>query len=239
MALGLIFAFQGLYPGLIGPFSDVATPLLAGVAALSGFGSLRRYGTWGRDRFSLAWLGFALGIGLWFLGEVTWDIYADILMVPVPYPSVADVFYLGGYVPLTLGVYFYVRLFARALTRRRVAVAVLLVLAAGAVMTALLIAPVFAEVADPLTRFFDFAYPTLDLLVLSLTILGFLVFFGGSIAKSWLFLLGAIALNVAADGLFTYLTAVGSYYSGSFDDLLFLWGYMLCALAFYVHRKEL
>ena len=237
--VGVLFLFQGYYSPYIGPGSDLLTPLTAGVATLSAFGTLRRYGMTSRDRFSLAWLGYAAGITLWFLGEVTWGIYADLLNVSLPYPSVADVFYLGGYIPLILGVYLYVKLFSATITRRRMAAVAAFVVALGLAITFLFIGPAVVEVADPLTRFFDFAYPLLDLVMLSLALLGFMALIGGTIAKSWALLLGAIALNIVADVLFTYLTAVNAYYSGSFDDLLFIWGYFVFALAFYVHKKEL
>lgn len=236
--LGLVFGLQSLYPSAIAGISDFFTPVLAGAATLSAVYALGNYRATTKNRLSLAWLGYAVGIALWFLGEVTWDVYIYVLGVPIPYPSVADVFYLAGYVPLILGVFSYIMIFREQVTRRRLAWAAALVLVLGSLMTLVFIAPVITEVADPLTRLFDFAYPFLDLLMLSLAVVGLMIFYGGTVAKSWLLLIGAILLNVAADFLFTYLSATGTYYDGSFDDVLFLWGYILFALAFYVHKKE-
>jgi len=61
----------------------------------------------------------------------------------------------------------------------------------------------------------------------------------GRIATSWLLLSAAILINVVADFGFSFLTLQGTYYNGRFNDLLFLWGYMMFALAAYYHRKEL
>ena len=40
---------------------------------------------------------FVLGLGLWFVAEVVWTYYVQVLDVEVPFPSFADFFYFGGY----------------------------------------------------------------------------------------------------------------------------------------------
>jgi hypothetical protein len=42
-----------------------------------------------------------------------------------------------------------------------------------------------------------------------------------------------------ADLLFSYTTLQGTYYNGHPLELFYHWGYILYALAFYVHTKEL
>lgn len=39
-----------------------------------------------------------VGLGLWFTAEVTWMYYVQVMKVDVPFPSLADLFYLSGYV---------------------------------------------------------------------------------------------------------------------------------------------
>ena len=53
----------------------------------------------------LAWLLFAGGLVLWTLGDGYWDAYSWFLHAEAPFPSVADVAYLGGY-PFLLGATF-------------------------------------------------------------------------------------------------------------------------------------
>jgi hypothetical protein len=45
------------------------------------------------------------GVALWFLGEFTYSYYQIVLNMDVPYPSVGEIFYLAGYVPLILFAY--------------------------------------------------------------------------------------------------------------------------------------
>jgi hypothetical protein len=39
-----------------------------------------------------------VGLGLWFTAEITWMYYVQFMKVEVPFPSLADLFYLSGYV---------------------------------------------------------------------------------------------------------------------------------------------
>ncbi|MGD1838676.1 MAG: hypothetical protein ACPKPY_11555 [Nitrososphaeraceae archaeon] len=46
-----------------------------------------------------------IGIIFWFLGESTYMFYQFILDIPIPYPSIAEIFYIGGYVFLIGHIY--------------------------------------------------------------------------------------------------------------------------------------
>lgn len=185
------------------------------------------------------WSMLTGGILLWFLGEVTWSVYYDVLNVSVPYPSVADAFYLSGYIPLFAGFYFYVTYFRPAISRQVVLGVMGAILASAAVVLVLLIGPVLATSGEPLAKFFDFAYPLLDLALLSMALLGLGLLVKGRLGTAWLFFNVGILLNVLGDLLFTYTTALGTYYLGSLPDLFFMQGYVSFALAFYLHGKEL
>jgi len=89
----------------------------------------------------------------------------------------------------------------------------------------------------------DLAYPSLDLLLLAEAITGFLVFtttrLKGRIGKAWFLINAAILANVFADMSFSYITLNNTYYNGHPIELLFHWGYLFFALAFFVHAREL
>jgi len=109
----------------------------------------------------------------------------------------------------------------------------------------LLIIPLFSEVSQQnfVTTSISFAYPSLDLLLFLVAVLGFLVFtftrLKGRIGVAWLLMNAAILLNVLGDMTFSYTTLNDTYYNGHPQELLFHWGYLLFALAFYVHAREL
>jgi len=220
-------------------FSNAFPPFIAGAAVVSSGFALRKYGHNLKQRFSLVWFSFTLGMALWFLGETGWAIYTLLLGVEIPYPSVADVFWLSGYVPFFMALCLYVKTFASVLSKRTLGISMLTVFALSVLVSATLITPILGAEEDAITMLVDFAYPLLDLVLFSVAVLGLVVFFKGKLGESWLLINMGILSNVGADMLFSYTTAQETYYSGHFLELLFHLGYLLFLLAFYVHMKEL
>jgi len=238
VAVSAVFAFQGFYSSLIGPISNVLPAACAGVAFVSALTNMRRYGFNLKVRFQAVWICFALGTGVWVLAETTWAIYYFILNVAVPYPSIADVFYIGGYLPMLAALILYYGTFASAMSRRRLAVAVPVIVGSIALSLGLVVPLELSMDYSMIHVMTDLIYPILDLTLLSAAILSSALFIGGRIRNYWFVLSGAIVLYVLGDEFFLYQVAVGSYYNGGLDDLLFLLGYLAFALAFYLHRRE-
>jgi len=241
VCLALIYLFQDRYTEFMYFFSNAFPPFIAGAAAIvSGLALIKYWGNPG-DKFFQIWAGFHFGMTLWFLGEVSWAVYTLFLNVEIPYPSIADVAWLVGYVPLIAAIELYLRAFRFAISKAMYAVAAVAVSIGSFILFTFLVSPILAVTAEKeiTTLVVDIAYPALDLVLLSLSILSLLVFAKGKIALTWLLINGAILLNVAADMLFSYTTLQGTYYNGHFLELFFHWGYILFALAFYTHRKEL
>lgn len=65
------------------------------------------------------------------------------------------------------------------------------------------------------------------------------IFIGMSMGKWWTILALAIILDIIGDELFLYQVAVSTYYNGGFDDLIYVWAYLLVGLAFALHKREL
>jgi len=239
VVLTLIYAFQGFYPEFMVSFSNAFPPFIAGAAVISSDFAFRKYGHDLRERFSLVWLCFTFGMAFWFLGETGWAIYTLVLGVEIPYPSIADVFWLSGYFPLFLALYWYVKTFGFVLSRRTLVILMTTVFVLSVLVSAVLITPILGAEEDSITMLVDFAYPLLDLVLFSVAVLGLAVFLKGNLGKSWLLINAGILSNVGADILFSYMTAQETYYSGHPLELLFHFGYLLFLLAFYAHAKEL
>ena len=241
VSLALIYVFQDRYPDFMYFFSNAFYPIIAGVALIVSVSALRKY--WGNpiDKYSRIWAGFTLGMVFWFLGELGWAIYALLLNVEVPYPSIADAAWLIGYAPLFIALCLYVRTFQFAASKTMFALATVAVCITGFALLLSLVSPILANASehDMVTLTVDIAYPALDVVLFSLSILGLLIFAGGKVAKAWILINGAILMNVVADVLFSYATLQGTYYNGHWSELFFAWGYILFALAFTAHKKEL
>ena len=115
---------------------------------------------------------------LWFLGELGWGVYTMFLGVEIPYPSLADIFWLSGYIPLFIALLLYVEFFQPAITVKSFLVAGAIVAGMSAVIFSSLMIPVLADAAeyDMVTLCVSLAYPALDLFLFLEAILGLSVF---------------------------------------------------------------
>ena len=232
------FLLQSYYPSFIGPLSNVLPSAGASFAFASALLCWRRYGFRVHRRFEAVWFLFTLGTGMWIVAEVTWAIYYFILNVPVPYPSVADVFYIGGYFPLILGLAFYYGAFSVALSRRRLVAAAISIVIVALVALGLVMPTELSKGLGPLSTLIDMIYPILDLILFSLTALCLAIFLGGRISRWWILFGAGSLLYVVGDEYFLYQVAAGTYYNGSIDDMFFILGYLTFAIAFHAHRRE-
>lgn len=245
IGLILVYVFQNFYSDAMYTFSNVFSPIIASVAVLSSYFAMRRYWENFGSLLSKIWLGFTLGMFLWFLGELGWAFYTMVLNVEIPYPSFADIFWLIGYLPLFIALILYIEIIQPAISTRMFFLGAIIVASVSAMTFPPLIMPVLAGAAeqDPITLGISLAYPVLDVALFLGAIIGLLVFtltrLKGRVGVSWHFINVAILLNVVADMAFSYTAMEGTYYCGHPLDLLFHLGYLLFALAFFVHSKEL
>jgi len=241
--LGLLFLFQSYYADSMALITNVLAPLIAGFAVLSATFALRRYWDNLWSRLSRIWLCFTLGMLFWFLGETTWAVYVVILNVETPYPSIADAFWLIGYIPLLIALDSYVRLFRPAFSKKLLITSIVIVFVGSVALFSVLAPPIIASENNILTLSISLAYPMLDLILLSGAILGLLIFtvtkLKSKMSRAWLLINAGILLNVVGDVLFAYTNSQNTYFSGHPLDLLFYWGYIFFSLAFYTHMKEL
>jgi len=235
--LALVYAFGQQSPEFMLVFTNILFPATAGVAALFSFSTLKKYGWTGKAKFSRVWLGFSLGILLWSLGELTWAVYVLYLDVN-PYPSLADGFYLGGYVFLFLALTSFFRMFQSGFSKPMLLKTVSVTGVLALVVALSLFLPIVASSDNSVTLALDIAYPSLDVMLFFFAFAVLLIFIEGEVGKAWFFLTLGVILNVAADLLFSYAELQGFYYEGHPFELLWLWGYVAFLLGFYIHRKE-
>ena len=183
------------------------------------------------------WLMF--GFLMWSLGEITYSIYALFLGIAIPYPSIADLFWLTGYPFLLVGMALFIWPFRSAIKRESLEVAIGLSVVACVLVAVFLIIPVTSISSDLSTNLVGFAYPIADIGLLFASVLGFQLFRGGKVARGWYLLaLGAFLFSIA-DILFSYATARGAYFDGDPLELLFDYGYVYFGLCLYIQLKGL
>jgi len=123
-------------------FAVITVIIAPAVVTIQGYLLARKYG---KGKLAMFILYLTAGIFLWFLGELTWGIYELILSIEVPYPSIADIFYLLGYLPLIAGVMLFINLFYPALSRKMRLLTAILSLLVTLVLVAVLYQPLLNQ----------------------------------------------------------------------------------------------
>ncbi len=219
----------------------VAHTLGAGGHELDGFAS-----TWVYDTLELlavvavaaravlvpaeraAWALLAVGIACWTLGDLSWTVlYGG----NPPFPSLADVFYLGFYPPTYLALALLVR---HRLSRFNASVwldGLSLSLAAASLGAAVLLEVVIHDTHGTLlAEAVNLAYPIGDIVLVALVV-GVFGISGRRPGPSWAAIGSALALSALADAIYLYQSADDSYVSGTVLDALWPIALILLAIA--------
>jgi len=237
--LAFTYVVGQLSPEFMLVFSNILFPATALVCVMASFWTLRRYAAHNpKPPFSMAWVGFSTWLFMWFLGELTWAIYVVVLQIN-PFPSLADIFYLSGYVFLGFAFLLIFKLFSYVFTEKMFAFLAAVSVALSVTVGYSLLIPILTSEADRYTIMFSAAYPVLDIGLFVLVFSNFIIFVKGAVGKAWFFLTLGVALQIVADLLFNYAELQGFYYEGHPFELFWLWGYVAFLLGFYIHRREL
>ncbi len=184
-------------------------------------------------------------MAFWFLSELSWAVMTLVLGLSNPFPSIANVYRLVGYGALFLSVFVYLGLFHDLISGKIVALsaAVTLPTSAGIIPSILLLTRGRVSTMNTSSALVAVAYPLFDLVLFAQAMLCLLVFtatrFKGRLKGAWLLLNAGILMNVFGDLLLSYTNLSEIYYAGHPLELFFFAGYILFALAFYAHTKEL
>jgi hypothetical protein len=179
----------------------------------------------------------SVGISLWFLAELTVAIYTVYLNIEA-FPSLADIFYLGGYIWLFLALSMLFNMFQTVFSKKMFKAMAFPTVTTASVVSQVLLIPIIVSNTNPITLAISFAYPILDLVLFAFSFSILLIFLKGGIGKAWFFLTLSILLATIADLLFSYLQLQGLFYEGHPVELLWLWSYITFILGLHIHRKE-
>lgn len=149
------------------------------------------------------WLYLSVAMILWLIAEIFWLYY--VLSDLEPYPSIADIFFIGGYIPLFLSVVRKLR-FSKVhmVFKKNLAIATIV----GIILVPSLVwvgAPIYNDPGYGATeKFVGLLYPLLDIVLLAIAL--FIAFYWGpTISKGWYFIAASFAFFTLADISFTAL----------------------------------
>ncbi|MFE2276268.1 EAL domain-containing protein [Streptomyces sp. NPDC059454] len=225
-AVGAAFGWGSERLALI--MGDFGLSAAAGVAAVSCF----VYARSPRTRFRPAWVMFGLSSAMASLGNLVWGWYEVVLGLPVPSPSYADLFFLCFAPPAIVGL---LVLAKRPVTKAGwVCLALDAWLIGGSLLT-LAWSLALAQAAraggpDVARTALSLAYPLLDIALVSMVLA--LHFRRSAVNRSAVnTAIGALALTVMCDALFTSPLLHAGYRSGQLLDAGWFAGSLLLAYA--------
>jgi hypothetical protein len=233
----IIFQFGGAGAQLwVSDTLPVISALLAIIGVGSAFASLKSF-----DAAKVSWLLILLGVACFFAAETIYGIEELILGMDMDssYPSLADLFWMIGYLPLLAGLALFIVAYVRGgLSFGRWAPALvpagLAYLACAAAVVAFVFAPIQADAeTGGLSKFAYCFYPAGDLCLLAPSII--LVYLTGQFGRGkfslpWKLIALGLACFSISDIAYTVLDWQGLYSGGGVTDLGWNLAYLFIAL---------
>ena len=175
----------------------------------------------------LSWFFFAAGLLAFSVGDVIFNLYADVWNKPAPVPSVADAFYLAGYPLIAVGVALLFLGFGARQRRVGLIDAALLTVAFALAQWVFLMKDIVHSPGSTSSKVVALAYPAMDVILLS----GLAIF---SLSSAWRtiayrFLAASLVLLLVADEI--YGTNPDAYSARTWLDSGWLLSYVLWGVA--------
>lgn len=182
-----------------------------------------------------AWLAIGLGVCSWALGDIYWSLELAQLE-EIPYPSLADVFYVAGYPLLLAGIVLLTRARVDRFEKSSWLDGLIGALAVSAVGAAFLY-PAFEGTTegDVATVVINLAYPLGDLLLLSFVVAA-VALRGWYADRGLVLFVGGLVAIAIADSIYLQQEATVGYTEGSWYDTFWLLGTVAIAAAAWVLR---
>lgn len=220
-----------LYGGMLG--------VLPVVAAFFGFKNSKE---WGLLESSMGKAVFFLSLGLltWGTGTIIFAYYNIFLQVAVPYPSLADAFYIVSW-PLWIvsmynlskatGVKFQLKdILGRSLM---FIIPIITIIISYYVLIVVARQGFISDYTSGLKTFFDLAYPIGDVFILTASLLIYGLSFkylGGFFKWPIIIILGGFVANYVADFSFVYSVTKETYFVANWIDLIYTTAFFLLSL---------
>ncbi len=181
-----------------------------------------------------AWKFFLLGFSLWAVAEFTWFLYEGVLGIIDPWPSVADVFWVAGYLPLAIGLFMYAKDVKAKNLFKSFLVSVTGVTASTFAIVFIFGVNVFPSDVSLFEGILLLAYPIGDVFLLSLSALLLEAAFKHKEHRrefvSWACLAGGFLLFAVYDIIFSYMVT-SKQMSHMLFNILYLGAYLLIAMS--------
>lgn len=173
----------------------------------------------GSTQLGKAFLFYSLASISYGIGLIIWVYYNLVAKVEVPYPSVADAFFIAFYPLMSIGIFFMIRIFSVQLNIRLIGETALILILAS-LLVLFVTKPDFSGELTFLNNILNLAYPIFDAVLLALMYL-LIRISAGKFYLGLFFLISALFFQALADILFSLRTAQEIYWNGDISDILY------------------
>jgi hypothetical protein len=172
---------------------------------------------------SIMYIGGAFLV--YFIADSIWTYYSIVLYIDIPYPSVADIFYILFYPMIMLGFLTFLQLLHQKISWKIYLEAI--IISCFILFVLMGISQIhITEIFSSATRLLDFLYVFFDVLLFGFAYTG--VRIGGGELKPILVLMAiGMFLEAVSDTLFTLANNNGWYFNGSFYDMVYILAFLV------------
>jgi len=237
-------AVSGLVLDSVLGFPSVARQLISSlgvfsiilVAAVIGIGRARYFTFSSAMGTSLMFL--SIGIFCSSIGDLVWGYYNVIEGVGVPYPSLADVFYLGMIPLASYGLFLLLKSLKFTIDAETKMKLVLLPATVSILTYFLFVQSELGGSVPALEKALNVAYPIGDALFLSFSLMILSVVRGSTLAKPIRVISIGFILVALADFAFSWTTSLETYSTGNWIDVLYMLSYFTIGAGMYFMGGE-
>lgn len=212
-------------------FFSFAFSLIPLIGGFVGIFVSRGWG-WLKSAIGRAIFFLSFGLFTWGAGSMVFSYYNFFKDVAAPYPGFADIGFILSIPLWTIGVINLskatgARFALKALLQKMLLIVIPLAVLAASYYLLVIVARggvLSAAEGDKLKLFLDLAYPSGDVIILTVALVIFglsLRFFGGLYKFAILSILLGLSGMYFADFMYSYTTTTETFYVGQFGDLLF------------------
>ncbi len=202
-------------------YSDIIAVLAAALPLITFLYAFLYFGKGSPERRIL--LLFIAGLGLWLFGEIMWLYYEGLMNVD-PFPSIADLFYIHGYIAIFVALFLQYKLVKVRLERKYELGIGLAVGIIGVVMLSVLLYFITGEEEfSLLEKTISLYYPVADLFLLYMALLMTGLYWQGKLSYAWLLIVLGIFAYSIGDLWFAYLEWTEIYSEVLWHPVDFTW----------------
>lgn len=215
-------------------YGNISGPITAAIAA--GYGLLIVYRQGLSGIFGKTYGALALGLSLWLVAEVLWTYYTVGLQIALPFPSLADVFWLAGYGPLAYHLFVTAKFYGRVKKHTLIIVSVASAIFVTSYVNDIVDSSALSGDGAMLPLAITISYPVLDVVMLIPAVLILVNPVRGQLTSiPWIFI--SWVLTTSADAMFGHTTVANLAAEVTVWNLLYNAAYICMAAGLYWYNK--